>query len=82
MVRICQTHRPNPSEPFNDTEDAWLSRHVTVYPDDDYRCNHIMESILVDDPYILHQFWTFAHCYLAFGHDEFIAIWQKLLLIQ
>ena len=82
MIDVCQTHRPEPDIPFDVTEDSWLSEHVTVYPDGDFRTNHIMESIHVDDPHIIHQFWTFSHCYLVLPKDEFVNVWAKLLHIS
>ena len=81
MINVCQTHRPDPMELFNGPEDAWLSEHVTEYPDLDFRSNHIMESIHVDDPYIIHQPWTFAHCYQCFEKGGFIECWRRMLHI-
>jgi len=82
MVEICRTYRSNPDIPFDGVEDNWFSEHVTDYPDISFRSNHIMESMYVEDPYILHQFWTFGHGYLVFSREQFIEAWEKLLTIQ
>jgi hypothetical protein len=78
---MCQTHRSNPDEPFEGTEDSWCSSHTTDYPDAEFRIRHIMESIHVDDPYIIHQFWTFTHCYLFLNREQFAELWSMVLHI-
>ena len=81
MIELCRVHRSEPNEPFNETEDKWLSDRVTNYPDESFRSNHLMESIFVEDPHILHQFWTFGNDYLVLPREVFVEYWKKLLTI-
>ena len=81
MIQMCQTHRPNPDELLEGAEDNWCSSHTTDYPEVEFRIRHMMESIHVDDPYIIHQFWTFAHCYLFLTREQFAEVWSMLLHI-
>jgi hypothetical protein len=82
MIRICQLHRSNPDMPFEETEDKWLSDHVTDYPDLSFRASYLMESVHVQDPCIVHQFWTFAHCYTELPREQFIALWDTIMRIS
>jgi len=81
MIRICQQHRSTPDLPFEDTEDKWLADRVTDYPDLGFRARYLMESVYVEDPWIVHQFWTFAHCYADMSCDTFMACWDKIMRI-
>ena len=81
MIELCRTHRPDPNSLFEGIEDNWFCNHVTAYPDLSFRAQHMMETVIVEDPYILHQFWTFAHEYLHLSRDKFIETWRKLLTI-
>jgi len=81
MIKLCHVHRVDPDTQFNDTEDKWISDRVTNYPDESFRSNHLMESVFVEDPYILHQFWTFGNDYLVLSREAFAECWRKLLTI-
>jgi len=82
MIRICQTYRPCPDEPFEEMEDKWISDHVTDYPSFEVRSSYIMESVYVEDPCILHQFWTFADCYLSLPREDVLTCWRTLMRIS
>jgi hypothetical protein len=81
MITMCKTHRPCPDEPFLETEDVWCCEHTTVFPSFDIRSNYIMESVHVEDPTIVHQFWTFSHCFLSLPRDQFAEYWKNVLHI-
>ena len=81
MIKICQTYRPCPDELFLGTEDIWCCEHTTVYPSVDIRSNYVMESMYVDDPFIVHQFWTFSHCYLNLPRESYILCFKQIMHI-
>jgi len=82
MIRLCKTDRSDPDQPFDGMEDNWLSERSCEYPDLEFRKNHLMESIHVHDPHIMHQFWTFAPDYLCLPKEKFIEWWKELLTIS
>lgn len=55
MINICSLYKYE-----NDNEDSWLADRIhdtgLYLPPLDFRANMIMESMPVNDPYILHQF--------------------------
>ena len=82
MIELCRVHRVDLDAPFNDTEDKWISDRIINYPDESFRSHHLMESVFVDDPHILHQFWTFGSDYLVLPREAFAECWRKLLTIE
>jgi len=82
MIELCRTHRPHPDEPFHETEDSWLSLHVTNYPDIEFRQRHLMESIYVDDPVIVHQPWTYMDSYIKFPRETCVLAWKNIFKIE
>lgn len=81
MIELCSVHRVDPNQPFDGTEDSWLSERVQSYPPLAFRQEYLMESIHVEEPFAVHQFWTFAHCYFCLSRDEYIACWKKIMTI-
>ena len=59
-------------------EDAWISDHVVSFPDISFRANHIMESIPVENPILIHQFWTFFDTFSKASADY----WKHILTIE
>ena len=81
MIDLCRVHRADPNVQFDGTEDIWFSDRVTNYPDISFRCTYMMESVHVEDPYIVHQFWTFGNGYLVLDRDQFVECWAKIMMI-
>jgi hypothetical protein len=81
MIDLCRVHRADPNVPFNGTEDIWFSDRVTAYPDISFRFTYMMESVHVEDPYMVHQFWTFGNGYLVLDRDQFVECWAKIMTI-
>jgi len=81
MIDMCKTHRPDPSVGIPPLEDAWVAERTRVFPDFEFRRQHLMESIPVNDPVILHQFWTFTDAYLEMPRDEVVHYWKQLLTL-
>lgn len=81
MLDICSKY-------VNDThlpEDNWFSEKVAelgyYLPDIEFRTN-IMESLFVEDPVIVHQFWTFISSMLDENFDEGVSYIEKILTID
>jgi hypothetical protein len=81
MYEMCRTHRPQPDIDVPHLEDAWVAEHTQSFPDFEFRRRHLMESIPVNDPVILHQFWTFTDAYLEMPREEVVAYWTQLLTL-
>ena len=83
MITLCKLFN-NPDNV--DAEDVWIADHMNLvgmsYPDIEFRKNHIMESMHVHSPVILHQFWTFADQYVSLPQKELIQYWKKLLTLD
>jgi len=82
MVALCRKHRPDPSVPLDCNEDSWCSIRTTEFPPLAFRTEFSMESVPADDPYLLHQFWTFANPYIELGRDFFLQYWGFLLTMR
>jgi len=87
MIALCEQFRPDTAVHIKECEDAWISEHLaligTTYPCLADRAQIIMESMPVKDPYILHQFWTFAETYLiGMTKNAHIEYWTHLLSIE
>lgn len=68
-------------------EDAWICDAICkdvsyTFPSLEFRANHIMESIPVNDPILLHQFWTFYNQYLEMNKESRCNYWSHLLTIN
>ena len=82
MIELCKEHRPDPTIDVPPLEDAWIAERTLSFPPFEFRGEHLMESIPVEDPVILHQFWTFTDAYLAETRDEVIKYWTHLLTLS
>jgi hypothetical protein len=83
MIEICDKFWPPPRADTTGAEDALIGEYlVTIngqFPPLPHRRQVMMESIPVQDPYILHQFWTFMGQYMSMSKGDFIAYWTHLL---
>jgi hypothetical protein len=83
MIELCRTYQTNPNGICNEAEDIWISNRVITYPPLEFRQNYLMESIVMIDPYIVHQFWTFLDQYIRLvPREECITYFRTLLTIQ
>lgn len=82
MIDLCKKYRPDISIQNESNEDSWISDKTITFPSIETRTEFSMESVPADDPYILHQFWTFANPYIDLGKDIFINYWSHLLTIS
>ena len=81
MIKLCKEHRPNLEIPINGAEDSWISEKTVTYPSLEFRESFLMESVPAINPYVLHQFWTFANPYIELKKEAFIKYWTHLLTI-
>ena len=80
MISLCERFTHNIAE----AEDSWLSDRINEIggnvPPLSLRANMIMESIPTNNPYVLHQFWTFLEQYMG-SRESFIGYWKHLLTL-
>jgi hypothetical protein len=86
IAKHCRKLR---SDVFNDlhtAQDAWLSDTIYtengVYPDIYFRANHIMESIPVENPVAVHQFWTYLDQYQVVNKDIYLMHLENILKFE
>ena len=87
LLQLCKFYNPEPEQYSNvDPEDGWFSEKIKeqqmFYPALDFRKNSIMESIPVQDPSIMHQFWTFFDQYLSQPKKDVVQYFTHLLTLQ
>jgi hypothetical protein len=79
MIAICTAS----SNADLDNEDAWISDRIietgSNFPPIEFRREAIMESLPAQNPYCLHQFWTFLENYMAAPKHVVITYWTRLL---
>jgi hypothetical protein len=70
---------------INTSEDGWMCEKIMKsyqYPSLEFRANHIMESIPVNNPIVIHQFWTFYASYVyTMDKATILGYWNKFLTI-
>jgi len=83
MIEICKRYRPNPAiEDCPISEDGWISDKIKEcgeWPSLIIRSTTFMETLLSNDPYCVHQTWTFTDVILKQGKEVFLGLWQNLL---
>lgn len=85
MIEICETCIPDLSIGYLFKEDSWLADRIREYgkfPPLEVRRQCIMESIPVNNPYILHQFWTFVEQYQSMTREQLIGYLRHLLSLE
>ena len=82
----CLKLRPDPTIDLYTAQDAWLSDSVFSengeFPDLEFRANHIMENIPVNNPVAVHQFWTYLDSYNILDRSKFIENIKNILTID
>jgi hypothetical protein len=83
MLDICRKHQYH-GDTGKEAEDTWFSNRVAEggykILDLEFRATHIMESLSVDDPVLVHQFWTFLSTQGSF--DEIVAYIEQILTLD
>jgi hypothetical protein len=81
MIELCEKYGTCGLE----AEDSWISKKMVemggVFPNWDMRAYVCMESVRVDHPICLHQFWTFLHPYFKMSKEEVVKYWSHLLTL-
>jgi hypothetical protein len=81
MLDICKNNINDEGYP----EDSWFSEKVAemgcYLPDIEFR-TRIMESLFVEDPIIVHQFWTFISSMLDESFSDTVSYIEKILTIE
>lgn len=82
MREICLASA-NSADPVKEGEDSWMSDMIIKggysIPDVDFRCMHIMESIYVTNPVVVHQFWSYIDSILDASHEEALGFLKGIL---
>jgi len=69
-----------------ENEDAWISDRIIEiageFPPLEFRKEAIMESLPAQNPYCLHQFWTFLDQYMTAPRSAVVQYWTRLLSLS
>lgn len=82
MIEICRRWRPDPSISCPIPEDGWINEKIKecgTWPNKEIRGITFMETLLNNDPYVIHQTWSFTDVLLKDGKDVFLGLWRTLL---
>jgi hypothetical protein len=78
MLDICSNHVHDKGYP----EDVWFCEKDLIFPDLEFRATHLMESLFVDDPMMVHQFWTYLINMLGKSFEDIVSYIEKILTID
>jgi hypothetical protein len=82
MIEICKRWRPDPSISCPISEDGWINEKIKecgTWPNKIIRSTTFMETLLHENPYVVHQTWSFTDVLLKDGKDVFLGLWRMLL---
>ena len=82
MIEICRRWRPDPSVPCAIPEDGWINEKIKecgTWPNKIIRSTTFMETLLHNNPFVVHQTWSFTDVLLKDGKDVFLGLWRTLL---
>jgi hypothetical protein len=86
MVEICRMHRPDPDNTQCEiAEDGWISQKIKksgIFPSIEFRGKILMESLLTEDPFIIHQTWTFMDGLIIEGKQNFLEICYGIIKME
>lgn len=86
MREICSAASVADGDPVKEGEDSWMSNMIVkkgyTLPDLDFRAMHIMESIYVTNPVVVHQFWSYIDSILDASHEEAVAFLTRILTFE
>ena len=82
MIEICRRWRPDPSIDCPLSEDGWINEKIIecgTWPHVGIRGTVFMETLLQNNPYVVHQTWSFTDVVLKEGRETFLGLWRNLL---
>jgi len=82
MIEICRRWRPDPSIDCPISEDGWINEKIIecgTWPEVGIRGTVFMETLLQNNPYVVHQTWSFTDVVLKEGRETFLGLWRNLL---
>jgi hypothetical protein len=82
MIEICRRWRPDPSIDCPIPEDGWINEKIIecgTWPEIGIRATVFMETLLQNNPYVVHQTWSFTDVVLKEGRETFLGLWRNLL---
>ena len=82
MIEICRRWRPDPTIDCPIPEDGWINEKIKecgTWPNKLIRSTTFMETLLHNNPYVVHQTWSFTDVLLKDGKDVFLGLWRTLL---
>jgi hypothetical protein len=82
MIEICRRWRPDPSIDCPISEDGWINEKIIecgTWPEVSIRATVFMETLLQNNPYVVHQTWSFTDVVLKEGRETFLGLWRNLL---
>ena len=82
MIEICRRWRPDPSVDCPISEDGWINEKIIecgTWPHVGIRGTVFMETLLQNNPYVVHQTWSFTDVVLKEGRETFLGLWRSLL---
>jgi hypothetical protein len=82
----CKKHKPDITTDLHTAQDAWLSDTMYAdkadFPDVNFRANHIMENVPVENPVAVHQFWTYLDSFQITNKALFMKYLTKILKLE
>lgn len=82
----CKKHKPDISTDLHTAQDAWLSDTMYAdkadFPDVNFRANHIMENVPVENPVAVHQFWTYLDSFQVTNKPVFMNHIRQILKLE
>ena len=73
-------------DPVEEGEDSWMSDMIVKkgysIPELDFRSMHIMESIYVTNPVVVHQFWSYIDSLIEASHEEAAGFLTRILAFE
>jgi hypothetical protein len=87
MYELCKTCDRKDIFENNMAEDVWFSEKMLemkeIIPSFEFRRDHIMENVPSNNPYVVHQFWTYIDSYAnLINTSDFKKYLEKLLRFE
>lgn len=86
MIEICYMHRPDPvNTQCEIAEDGWISEKIKksgIFPPIEFRGHILVESLITDDPFIIHQTWSFTDGLIIKGKKLFLEILDDMIKME
>jgi hypothetical protein len=87
MIELCKRFRSDPdSEKCTIPEDGWMNKYIleteSTFPHLEMRATVFMESFYIDNPYVVHQSWSFCDSLILDGKESFIEANKKIYSLE